>query len=108
MDDRKYVFVGNRECVLQKMLDMQLDIKAVYVMENSFLQRWLDKRHIIDYTVISAHFASILADFLDVGFFFDFIIKYLVAVLRYPYYCGTLYHILHALHSGNPYSSPQI
>lgn len=53
MDDRKYVFVGNRECVLQKMLDMQLDIKAVYVMENSFLQRWLDKQHVIDYIVIS-------------------------------------------------------
>lgn len=53
MDDRKYVFVGNRECVLQKMLDMQLNIKAVYVMENSFLQRWLEKQHIIDYTVVS-------------------------------------------------------
>lgn len=53
MDKRKYVFVGNRECVLQKMLDMQLDIRAVYVMENSFLQRWLDKQNVINYTVIS-------------------------------------------------------
>lgn len=30
-----------------------LDLKAVFVMENSFLQRWLDKTHLIDYTVVS-------------------------------------------------------
>lgn len=53
MDTRKYVFVGNRECVLQKMIAKGLDVKAVFVMENSFLQRWLDKTHLIDYTVVS-------------------------------------------------------
>ena len=32
---------------------MGLDIKAVFVMENSYLQRWLGKTHLIDYTVVS-------------------------------------------------------
>lgn len=53
MDTRKYVFVGNREYVLRRMIEMGLDIKKVFVMENSFLQHRLEKLHFVDYTVVS-------------------------------------------------------
>lgn len=53
MDTRKYVFVGNREYVLRRMIEMGLDIKEVFVMENSFLHHRLEKHHFIDYTVVS-------------------------------------------------------
>lgn len=53
MDKRKYVFVGNREYVLRKMIEMGLDIKVVYVMENSFLHHRLEKLHFIDYIAVS-------------------------------------------------------
>ncbi len=63
MDKRKYVFVGNREYVLRKMIEMGLDIKAVYVMENSFLHHRLEKLHFIDYSVVSKkkHFLELLS-----------------------------------------------
>lgn len=54
MDNRKYVFVGNRFYVLQEMIKRKLNIKKVYVMENSFLHRFLSKSHIINYVVISS------------------------------------------------------
>ena len=53
MDTKKYVFVGNREYVLRRMIDMGLNIQAVFVMENSFLQHRLEKMHFIDYTVVA-------------------------------------------------------
>lgn len=53
MDTNKYVFVGNREYVLRKMIEMGLNISGVYVMENSFLQHQLERNHFIDYTVVS-------------------------------------------------------
>lgn len=52
-DNRKYVFVGNREYVLREMISMGLDIVGVYVTSNSFLQRRLEANRFIDFTVIN-------------------------------------------------------
>ena len=52
MDNKKYVFVGNREYVLREMINQKLNIVAVWVMEHSFLQKQLEENKFIDYTVI--------------------------------------------------------
>ena len=51
-DNRKYVFVGNREYVLREMIRMRLNIVGVFVMYSSFLQRRLEANRFVDFTVI--------------------------------------------------------
>lgn len=41
-DQRKYIFVGNRSYVLEEMIRRGLDIKSVWIMENSFFHKMLD------------------------------------------------------------------
>lgn len=51
-DNRRYLFVGARFNVLEKMLDLKLNIVKVLVTNNSFAQRGCDERN-IKYTVYS-------------------------------------------------------
>lgn len=53
-DPKKYVFVGNREYVLREMIRMNLNIEAVFVIENSYLHNRLLDDEFIKYTVISS------------------------------------------------------
>lgn len=50
---RKYVFAGNRAYILKDMLNKGLDIKAVWVMNGSFLHNTLLKDPFVEYTVIT-------------------------------------------------------
>ena len=50
--NQRYVFVGNREYVLREMMRQDLDIRKVWVMENSFLHNRLLKDPFIDFVVI--------------------------------------------------------
>ena len=52
-DNRKYVFVGNREYVLREMISMGLNIVSVFVTANSFLEKRLVIDTFINYTVVS-------------------------------------------------------
>lgn len=52
MDNREYVFVGNREYVLREMIKQKLKIVAVLVMKNSFLEKCLKKEQFIEYKVV--------------------------------------------------------
>lgn len=52
-DERRYVFVGNREYVLKEMLRKGLHIAEIWVMENSFLHRTLMEDPFAQYRVIS-------------------------------------------------------
>lgn len=45
-DKRKYVFVGNRFFVLQKMIELKLKIEKIFVVKDSFCQLELEKRAI--------------------------------------------------------------
>jgi methionyl-tRNA formyltransferase len=53
MDYRKYVFVGNREYVLKEMIKKNLNIVAVWVMNNSFLHKRLQQDCFIQYVAIT-------------------------------------------------------
>ncbi len=46
MDNRKFLFVGNRFYVLQEMIKLALPIVKIYAEKDSFLQKELEKRNI--------------------------------------------------------------
>lgn len=52
-DDRRYVFVGNREFVLRQMIKMGLNVVKVWVIKDSYLERTLEKEGFIEYEVVS-------------------------------------------------------
>ena len=47
----RYVFIGNRYFVLQKMLELNCDIKKIYAVKDSFLEKYLKGKR-IEYTVL--------------------------------------------------------
>ena len=51
MKNKKFVFAGNRANVLQKMMELKLDIVKIWAVENSYLQRFLEENR-IPYEVI--------------------------------------------------------
>ena len=51
-DERKFVFVGNREYVLRTMIRMELNISSIWVMNDSFLLKSLQESEKIDFEVI--------------------------------------------------------
>lgn len=53
IDNKKYVFIGNREFVLNKMLESNLTITKILVVKNSFLEKVIGRNN-IDYKVISS------------------------------------------------------
>lgn len=44
MDKAKYVFAGNRAGVLQKMMELDLNIVKIWTVKNSYLQKFLDEK----------------------------------------------------------------
>lgn len=53
MDNKKYAFAGNRACVLQKMIEMQLNVVKIWAVENSYLQKYLEQNN-IPYSLITS------------------------------------------------------
>lgn len=43
MKSKKYVFAGNRAFVLQRMLELDLDISRIWAVRGSYLEKYLDK-----------------------------------------------------------------
>lgn len=44
--NKKYVFAGNRAFVLEKMLDLGLEVVEIWVVKNSYLQKYLEQKKI--------------------------------------------------------------
>lgn len=42
--NKKYVFAGNRAFVLEKMLDLGLEVVKIWAVKNSYLQKYLDQK----------------------------------------------------------------
>lgn len=51
MDEARYVFAGNRAYVLERMLQLNLNIVKIWAVKNSYLQRYLEQSK-IQYSLI--------------------------------------------------------
>lgn len=51
-DNRKYVFVGNREFVLRQMVEMGLDVVKVWATKDSYLERTLKDEKFVEYEIV--------------------------------------------------------
>lgn len=51
MKEIRYTFAGNRASVLQKMIELNLNVVKIWAVDNSYLQRFLDEKG-IPYTLI--------------------------------------------------------
>jgi methionyl-tRNA formyltransferase len=65
-DNRRYVFIGNRYYVYQKMVELNLNIVKIYAVKDSFLSRYLDSKR-IEYTELGSK-KSLIDDLMRLEF----------------------------------------